>query len=124
MNKSGLLGKLLFLAIIVVIIMSATIYLSFSRTGLSLSTGDVTIKVDYDPEKEIIEGGKIYEVDANGKIVKEEEVEENKIDSSSEDKDVTEYEFEEEIIDNGEDNVDELNVTENNNTLEYQNISE
>lgn len=106
MNKRALIGKLLILAIVVIIIMGATVYLTFSKSGVKFRTGDVTVSVDYDPEEEL-ENRRIVEVDEEGEIIDDDEIEE-------EFGDVDEVAVNDSL----------LNITENNNTLINESVSE
>jgi len=56
MNKRALIGKLLIIALIVIIVMGTTLYFNFSKNKASVTAGKVTVSLDYEdeiPEEEI-----------------------------------------------------------------------
>ena len=97
MNKRALIVKLLLIALLMIVVMGATVYFSFKQTGLSLHTGDVKFSVDYEPKEDLDNGEdvQIVEVDEQGEIIGE-----------------------------PDNNATASNISEKNNTLIYEDISE
>ncbi len=61
MNKKALIGKLIFLMAHAILVMGALIYLTFSEKGFGFKTGEVTINIDYEPNKgKIVEAESVY----------------------------------------------------------------
>jgi len=118
MNKRALLGKLILLAIVVVMVMGVTVYFTFTKTGLSLQTGDVKFSVDYEPEDETI--GTIVEIDQEGNIIEESETLKESGEDTATYEEAQNEELENLANGNTEDEEElshESNETENNNTL-------
>jgi len=64
MNKKALIGKLIFLALVIAGILGALAYITFSKTNFQFKTGDVTINVDIE-KNETPEETRIIEVPDN-----------------------------------------------------------
>nr|AQS33385.1 hypothetical protein [uncultured archaeon] len=64
MNKKALVGKLIFLALVVAGILGAFAYVTFSKSNFQFKTGDVTINVDIE-KNETMEEPRIIEVPEN-----------------------------------------------------------
>ena len=65
MNKQALLGKLFFLVIIVIVLIGTGLYYQIQKEELQISTGDVTINIEYTPENDE-DAGTIIEIDESG----------------------------------------------------------
>jgi hypothetical protein len=117
LGKKALIGKLVIVAIIVILVMGVTVYFTFTKTGLSIKTGDVKFSVDYEPEDNL--KGKIVEIDEDG-IMIEEPQDKYSGETTEENRESHQEEFED-IANRNTGSEEELNAdsneTEGNNSL-------